>query len=97
MTKERLQKLAGILTEANQMTLPPSVMNQKYKYVGNILQFDQPQDHMFNNLNDFHAEVMSGWDKGEAEAEKYLQSLSVEAGKIVSTYSGKKTVELEKQ
>ena len=52
---------------------------------------------MFNNLNDFHAEVMSGWDKGEAEAKKYLQSLSVEGGKIVSTYSGKKTVELQKQ
>lgn len=97
MTKERLQQLAGIITEANQMKLPSSVMNQKYKYVGNILQFDRPEDHMFNNLNDFHAEVMSGWDKGESEAKKYLQSLSVEGGKIVSNYSGKKTVELQKR
>lgn len=97
MTKERLQKLAGIITEANQMKLPPSVMSQKFKYVGSILQFDQPQDYMFNNLNDFHAEVMGGWDKGEVEAKKYLQSLSVEGDTIVSTYSGKKTVELEKQ
>lgn len=97
MTKERLQQLAGIITEANEMKLPSSVMNHKYKYVGKILKFDQPQDHMFNNLNDFYAEVMSGWDKGESEAKKYLQSLSVEGGKIVSTYSGKKTVELQKQ
>ena len=97
MTKERLQKLAGILTEVNQMNLPPSVMNQKYKYVGKILQFDRPEDHMFDNLNDFHAEVMSGWNKGESEAKKYLQSLSVEGGKIVSNYSGKKTVELQKR
>ena len=84
MTKERLQKLAGIITEANQMKLPPSVMNQKFKYVGSILQFDQPQDYMFNDLNDFYAEVMSGWDKGETEAKKYLKSLSVEGGKNVS-------------
>ena len=97
MTKERLQKLAGILTEVNQMKLPASTMNQKYKYVGNILQFDRPEDHMFDNLNDFHAEVMSGWNKGESEAKKYLQSLSVEGGKIVSNYSGKKTVELQKR
>jgi len=97
MTKERFQKLAGILTEANQMNLTSSTINQKYKYVGKILQFDQPQDHMFNNLNNFHAEVMFGWDMGEVEAKKYLQSLSVEDGKIVSTYSGKKTVELQKQ
>ena len=97
MTKERLQQLAGIITEANQMKLPSSVMNQKYKYVGTTLQFDRPEDHMFDNLHDFHAEVMSGWDKGESEAKKYLQSLSVEGNKIVSNYSGKKTVELQKR
>ena len=106
MTKERLQKLAGILTEENQMNLPSDIMNQKWKYVGDILQFDRPEDHLFDNLHDFHAEVMSSWDKGEGEAKKYLQSLSVEGGEydnalniltIVSNYSGKKTVELRKR
>ena len=96
MTKERLQQLAGIISESSEMNFPTSVINRKYKYVGSILQFDQPQDHVFNNLSDFYSEVVSGWDKGEYEARKYIKSLSVEGGKIVSTYSGKKTVELER-
>lgn len=94
MTKERLQKLAGIITEAK--VLPREVMRQKYRYIGSTLQFDRPADRIFDTLTDFYAEVMSGWDKGEKEADKYLSSLSVEGDKIVSNYNGKKTVELQK-
>jgi|APGre2960657404_1045060.scaffolds.fasta_scaffold21831_2 hypothetical protein len=98
MTKERLQKLAGIITEStiNEFKiLPPNVMNQSYMYIGKTLEFHDPSTPVFDTLKDFYAEVMSGWDKGHAEAKKYLESLSVEGDKIVSTYSGKKTVELK--
>ena len=93
MDKNRLQKLAGIISEAK--VLPREVMRKPYMYIGRILQFDKKSDSIFDTLTDFYAEVMSGWDRGEKEADKYLSSLSVEGDKIVSTYSGKKTVELK--
>ena len=100
MNKERLQKLAGITTEStvNEVKIfPREIMRQKYMYVGTILEFDKESDKIFDTLTDFYAEVMSGWDRGHKEAEKYLSSLSLERDTIVSNYSGKKTVELEKQ
>jgi hypothetical protein len=98
MDKKRLQKLAGVITE-NVISegIPQNVMSQKFNYVGNILEFDPTEYLTFDTLNDFFAIVRWGWDKDEDEIEEYLNSLSYENGKIVSNYSGKKTVELIKQ
>ena len=97
MDKKRLKKLAGIMTESViSESIPQNVMNQKFKYVGKILEFDPSDDLIFDSLNHFFAIVRWGWDKREDEAEKYINSLSYEGGKIVSNYSGKKTIELVK-
>jgi hypothetical protein len=109
MDRKRLQKLAGIITEnsisesipQNAMKqIPQNVMKMGFKYVGKILEFEPGQDY-FHSLDDFYAEVRFGWDVTDDEVEKYLDSLSYEPvypnGRIVSNYSGKKTVELIKQ
>jgi len=102
MDKKRLKKLAGVITESViSESIPQNVMNQKFKYVGKILQFDPNDEVIFNSLYDFFAVVRWGWDKGEAEAEKYINSLSygisdtTSIGMIASDYDGEKKIELK--
>jgi hypothetical protein len=71
-------------------------MNQRFKYVGKVLEIE-PDSNVFDSLNDFFTELRFSWDTSESNVKKYINSLSYEGGKIVSNYSGKKTVELVKQ
>ena len=97
MDKQRLQKLAGIITENSiSESIPSNVMKQRFKYVGKTLELD-PTENVFNSLEDFFAELRFSWDTSKSEVEKYIKSLSYENGKIVSNLGGKKTVELMKQ
>jgi len=102
MDKQRLQKLAGIITENSiseyvHPSIPSNVMKQRFKYVGKTLELE-PTENVFNSLEDFFAELRFSWDTSDAsEVEKYINSLSYENGKIVSNLGGKKTVELMKQ
>ena len=96
MDKNRLQKLAGIITENYiSESIPSNVMNQRFKYVGKTLEIE-PGSDVFDSLNDFFAEIRYSWDTTEDEVQKYIDSLSYEGGKIVSNYSGTKQIELVK-
>ena len=101
MDKQRLQKLAGIITENSiseyvHPSIPSNVMKQRFKYVGKTLEID-PTENVFDSLEDFFTEIQFSWDASESEVENYINSLSYENGKIVSNLGGKKTVELMKQ
>jgi len=101
MDKQRLQKLAGIITENSiseyvHPSIPYSILKQRFKYVGKTLEID-PTENVFDSLEDFFTEIQFSWDASESEVEKYINSLSYENGKIVSNLGGKKTVELMKQ
>lgn len=94
---KRLLELAGITPETYiSESIPTSVMNQRFKYVGKVLEIE-PDSNVFDSLNDFFTELRFSWDTSESNVKKYINSLSYEGGKIVSNYSGKKTVELVKQ
>ncbi len=91
---KRLLELAGITPETYiSESIPSSVRNQRFKYVGKTLQLD-PTENKFNSLDDFFAELRFSWDTSENEVKKYINSLSYEGGKIVSNHSGTKQVEL---
>ena len=91
---KRLLELAGITPETYiSESIPSSVRNQRFKYVGKTLQLD-PTENKFNSLDDFFAELRFSWDTSENEVKKYIDSLSYEGGKIVSNHSGTKQVEL---
>ena len=94
MEMKRLLELAGITPETYiSESIPASVRNQRFKYVGKTLQLD-PTENKFNSLDDFFAELRFSWDTSENEVKKYIDSLSYEGGKIVSNHSGTKQVEL---
>jgi hypothetical protein len=94
MKMKRLLELAGITSETYiSESIPSSVRNQRFKYVGKTLQLD-PTENKFNSLDDFFAELRFSWDTTESEVKKYINSLSYEGGKIVSNHSGTKQVEL---
>jgi hypothetical protein len=94
MKMKRLLELAGITPETYiSESIPSSVRNQRFKYVGKTLQLD-PTENKFNSLDDFFAELRFSWDTSENEVKKYIDSLSYEGGKIVSNHSGTKQVEL---
>jgi hypothetical protein len=94
MKMKRLLELAGITPETYiSESIPSSVRNQRFKYVGKTLQLD-PTENKFNSLDDFFAELRFSWDTSENEVKKYINSLSYEGGKIVSNHSGTKQVEL---
>jgi hypothetical protein len=94
MKMKRLLELAGITSETYiSESIPSSVRNQRFKYVGKTLELD-PTENKFNSLDDFFAELRFSWDTSENEVKKYINSLSYEGGKIVSNHSGTKEVEL---
>jgi hypothetical protein len=94
MKMKRLLELAGITPETYiSESIPSSVRNQRFKYVGKTLQLD-PTENKFNSLDDFFAELRFSWDTSENKVKKYIDSLSYEGGKIVSNHSGTKQVEL---